>query len=525
MFKTSLQLKHSQNLSLTPQLQQSLHFLQLSTLELEQTLHNLVLENPFLKIIDEYNPVESDHLIKENSLFSHEPDSTNEISTGVSNSTDATFEDYSAPLEPNSFEQLSGEHISNELVLDSQWEDYYQDDNMTHESSFSSGSQEDTGFDVALNKAIPLSLKSHLLEQLLLTPFTECEQLIGYHIIESLDQDGYLTLSEDELIEGLTRQNNQYDYKSDYHSVLKRIQRFDPFSMATENLSQRLILQLEQFSRTDSISIAIKVLKEASHLLEKRDFRTIQKQLQISQLSLEQALKALALLDPFPAKHFSENTITIEEPDIIVENHAGKWQVRLNNSNFPKIELDSDYVKMLQIQKKNKQKHDEVQKNTVEYLQDAYQNAKTVLYSLEGRYKTLLLVANQIVASQIDFFDKGEGYLKPLTLSSIANILEMSESTISRACQNKFLFCARGLYELKYFFSSHVNNSDGDDVSSHVIKSHIKQWIEEENKIKPLSDSKLEAKLKDAGFEVARRTVAKYREQLGFSPSHLRKMI
>lgn len=515
----SLQLRTSQQFALTPQLQQSLHFLQLSSLELEQTLNTLIIENPFLILeqdsIDESLPTEqTDHYSMEYDDYLAEPSETiNGFEEGIS--------------EPSVSDSLQS-HSLEELPLDSQWEDHYQDDFLSsdrHQLDSLGQSSTDSLDDIYQNKGSENSLKQHLLEQVSMTPFTEREALIAWFIIDALDEDGYLTQSQDEIIAALAQSDPTYDFKSDFNSVLTRIQLFDPMSIATFSLQERLLLQLKQLPKNRVSQTATALLVNCTSQLEKRDFRSIIKLLAISESELQSSLALLATLDPFLAKQFTVSNQTPIAPDIIVQKKAGNWQVQLNNSVFPKIVLDTEYVKMLQSTKGNKKKGDEAQKNAIEYLQLAYQSAKTVLSSLEGRYKTLLLVANQIVAHQIAFFEQGPAFLKPMTLADIANMLEMSESTISRACQNKYLVCPKGVFELKYFFTSHVTNEQGEEVSSTAIKSHIKEWIDNENRTKPLSDSKLETKLKELGFDVARRTVAKYREQLGFPSSHLRKTL
>ncbi|SES90860.1 RNA polymerase factor sigma-54 [Thorsellia anophelis] len=517
--KNTLQLRTSQQLAFTPQLQQSLQFLQLSSLELEQTLNALIIENPFLTLehdSDKYlhDPVDDGPLTYDSEIL---PIDTHLHEDEISN----TY------LEPSVSEAIETQNLA-ELPLDSQWEDHYQDDfdvTQRHDLDSLGVKKDELMDDYYENKTTSISLKEHLLEQVSVTPFTRTEELIAIFIIDAIDENGYLTQSREDIISALKVVMPAYDFESDYKSVLSRIQLFDPISLATYSLQERLLIQLNAQSNNEVVELAKILLKDKSELLEKRDFRTIIKSLRISEVQLQSALSLLATLDPFPAKDFYDSENLAITPDIVVLKTNNEWQIQLNNSLFPKIVLDTEYVKMLQREKKNSAKRDNVQKNAIEYLQQAYQSAKTVLLSLEGRYKTLLLVANQIVANQIEFFEKGESFLKPMVLADIASILEMSESTISRACQNKYLICARGTFELKYFFSSHVTNEQGEEISSSVIKSYLKQWIESENTTKPFSDSKLETKLKELGYDVARRTVAKYREQLGFPASNLRKTL
>ncbi|MFC0178673.1 RNA polymerase factor sigma-54 [Thorsellia kenyensis] len=524
MIKTTLQLRTSQNFQLTPQLQQSLKFLQLSSLELEETLNQMVSENPFLTTEELIN----DEFTQNTSSLENLTQSNNNIPPEDIYSNDAEILD-EPRFESDDMKTLYDSFnntIQQELATDSQWEDYYQgDDSLKDYTEIKNNrlNEEDSDFLDYHNSH--MTLYDNLAEQIELSLFSEKEKIIAYHIIDALDEEGYLSLSKDELILGLETEDKYYSFIEDFNSVLLRIQRFDPIGLATWSLKERLLVQLSTKTDCSIKTNAHILLSKYSTQLEKRQFTEIIKLSKLTDSEVKDALKYLASLDPFPAQKFANQQQTISAPDIIVKKRNQHIDISINNQILPKIVLDKQYVKMLQSSKKSSIDHENKTENPLQYLRQAYEEAKNILISIENRHKTLLLIANQIVVFQIDFFEKMDGQLKPMTLKDIASDVDMSESTVSRACQNKTLVCDKGLFELKYFFQSHVKNEDGENVSAEKIKTLIKLWIEEENKAKPLSDSKIESLLNSEGLVVARRTVAKYREQLGFSPSHLRKMI
>lgn len=496
--KTSLQLNVSQQQTISPQLQQALHFLQLNTQELQQSIHQLIEQNPFLTISED--------------LAETTETEVNQISDNRSEEITEYFDNPS---------------INEEFPIDANWEDYYQDDNHSSQSSISSNSSllddqyPNSDFGDKQNR----SIHSHLREQAQLTPFTELEQILAEWIIDSLDENGFLSTSLEELISSFDLLNLSEYEKNSFHSVLKRIQLFEPVGLATENLSECLLIQLTQFENNPTKELAQKLLTEHKFLLEKRDFRNIIKVEKCTENELQLALELLKTLEPFPAKSFLKNEDDIVIPDILMKKTAKGWSITLNRSQLPDLVLDEQYVEMLK-RFKNKGRPSNTQtKSDKSFLNDMFADAKSKIEALSIRNNTLLTVATWIIHYQLDFFEKGTEFLKPLTLSKVATNVGFSESTISRVCQNKLIYGVYGFLPLKQLFSNSIESEENIDISAHSIKMKIKYWIDEEDKRKPLSDSKLMNKLADENINVARRTVTKYREQLGFEPSHLRKIL
>lgn len=481
--KAALQLKFGQQLAMTPQLQQAIRLLQLSSLELQQEIQEALDSNPLLQVVEDNNQTEE------------KADSSQEAAT--ENVTEASTQDSAELMAENS--------ISEDLAMDTSWEDVY---------SSNSGN---TG--IAADDELPIyqgetqtSLYDHLLWQLELTPFTETDHAIAIAIIDAIDDRGFLTLTTADITASLSLPDVEED---ETIAVLKRVQQFEPLGVGSRNLQECLLLQLSALpDDTPRKQQACEILENYIEHLANRDYKMIVKETKLKESDLIAVLQLIQQLDPRPGSQIGENDIEYVIPDVNVIKVNGKWTVFLNNTSTPKLEVNQHYATITGANSDDNQ-----------YIKDQLQEAKWLIKSLESRNDTLLKVARCIVETQQEFFDKGEEAMQPMILNDVAQAIDMHESTISRVTTQKYMHTPRGIFELKYFFSSHVSNDEGEDKSSTAIRALIKKLVAEENSAKPLSDNKIATLLAEQGVKVARRTVAKYRESLGIAPSSQRKRL
>ncbi|GEM80934.1 RNA polymerase factor sigma-54 [Vibrio superstes] len=481
--KAALQLKFGQQLAMTPQLQQAIRLLQLSSLELQQEIQEALDSNPLLQVVEDNNQTEE------------KTDSSQDTST--ENVTEASAQD--------SAELMASNSIGEDLAMDTSWEDVY---------SSNSGN---TG--IAADDELPIyqgetqtSLYDHLLWQLELTPFTETDHAIAISIIDAIDDRGFLTLTTADITASLSLPDIEED---ETVAVLKRVQQFEPLGVGSRNLQECLLLQLNALpDDTPRKQQACEILENYIEHLANRDYKMIVKETKLKESDLIAVLQLIQQLDPRPGSQIGENDIEYVIPDVNVIKVNGKWTVFLNNTSTPKLEVNQHYATITGANSDDNQ-----------YIKDQLQEAKWLIKSLESRNDTLLKVARCIVETQQEFFDKGEEAMQPMILNDVAQAIDMHESTISRVTTQKYMHTPRGIFELKYFFSSHVSNDEGEDKSSTAIRALIKKLVAEENSAKPLSDNKIATLLAEQGVKVARRTVAKYRESLGIAPSSQRKRL
>jgi RNA polymerase sigma-54 factor len=477
--KASLQLKMGQQLAMTPQLQQAIRLLQLSTLDLQQEIQEALDSNPLLD-------VEEEQLSTPESLLSPEPTPEKETATAEQ---ETPVTDSSDVIESN--------NISEELEMDASWDDVY---------SANSGS---TG--LAIDDDTPLyqgetteSLQDYLMWQADLTPFSDIDRTIATTIIESLDDYGYLTIALDEVLESVGNDDVEID---EVEAVLKRIQQFDPLGVASRNLAECLLLQLATYPHdTPWLPETKLILTEHINLLGNRDYRQLAKETKLKEQDLKQVMMLIHKLDPRPGNRVIDTDTEYVIPDVSVFKHNGKWVVTINPDSVPRLKVNAEYAAL----GKGLGNSPDGQ-----FIRTNLQEAKWLIKSLESRNETLLKVARCIVEHQQDFFEYGAEAMKPMVLNDIALDVEMHESTISRVTTQKFMHTPRGIFELKYFFSSHVSTDNGGECSSTAIRAQAK----------PLSDSKIATLLAEQGIQVARRTIAKYRESLGIAPSNQRKRL
>ena len=391
--------------------------------------------------------------------------------------------------------------------MDASWDDVY---------SANSGS---TG--LAIDDDTPLyqgetteSLQDYLMWQAELTPFTEVDRAIATTIIESLDEYGYLTISLDDVLESIGNEEVELD---EVEAVLKRIQHFDPLGVASRDLAECLMIQLATYPvDTPWLPETQLILTKHINLLGNRDYRQLAKETKLKECDLKQVMMLIHQLDPRPGNRVIDTDTEYVIPDVSVFKHNGKWVVTINPDSVPRLKVNAEYAAL----GKGLGNSPDGQ-----FIRTNLQEAKWLIKSLESRNETLLKVARCIVEHQQDFFEYGEEAMKPMVLNDIALDVEMHESTISRVTTQKFMHTPRGIFELKYFFSSHVSTDSGGECSSTAIRALVKKLVAAENQAKPLSDSKIATLLAEQGIQVARRTIAKYRESLGIAPSNQRKRL
>ncbi|MDD3609090.1 MAG: RNA polymerase factor sigma-54 [Halothiobacillaceae bacterium] len=508
--KPSLELRFGQHLTMTPQLQQSIRLLQLSTLELQTEIQQAVESNPLLEF-DEGGEDEPD--APEAGVSEAPPPSMDsQADRGQSSDEEAPAarDESSEGLSMEREEGLSRE----DLPLDASWDDYFEPDGST---SFSAGDPEQEDRDLYASRGTGNeSLQDHLLSQVMLSSLGPRDRDIATALVESIDDAGYLSEPIEGLLPALEADWPDIEL-GEIEAVLHLIQQFDPAGVGARSLSEALSIQLRQMPMdTPYRDIALRLTEEALDALGNREYAQIQKRLGIDEDTLKTVVRLIQSLNPRPGSALSESSTDYVIPDIIVRRIGGQWRVDLNPEIAPRLRINSFYASMIQRGSRNADSS---------YLRANLQEARWFIKSLQSRNETLLNVGRAIVAHQQDFLEQGEMGMKPLVLREIAEELGLHESTISRVTTQKYMHTPRGVFEFKYFFSSHVGTADGGECSATAIRAMIKQLVAEENPAKPLSDSTIASTLEKRGIQVARRTIAKYREAMGIASSSERKRL
>lgn len=463
--KQSLNLKVSQNLSLTPQLQQSIRILQLSAIELNSEIQEALDSNPLLE-------------------------------EGESTSSEA-----------------KQEKTNDQSENSEEWQDAFE----TRQTS--SKTSTEGGYDIDATTANSEDLQDSLVWQLNMTTLSDKDKLIATSIIYSLNSQGYLNLSSEEILR-LIPEELETDI-DEIEAVLSLIKTFDPIGVAARDLRERLLFMHDCFIEKSLNKpeqhhiIARQIIDLHINLLGTRNVSQLKKLLRCQQTDLELAIQYITQINPHIASP-NESSNNYVVPDIIVKKINNRWRVELNSHIKKNLKVNQTYVAMPK---------SELSGEANEYISKNLQEAKWFIKSLHNRYDTLKRVATAIVENQIEFFEQGEQGLKPMVLQHIATELDLHESTISRATAQKYMLTPLGVFELKYFFSSSLAKEDGTNVSSIAIRAIIKKIIDEESKQKPISDNKIAMTLDDQGYTVARRTVAKYREGMNIPSSSQRKSL
>lgn len=504
--KQSLQLRIGQSLTMTPQLQQAIRLLQLSTLELQTEIQEALESNPMLEVEDEGGGTEA--LESERSKESVSPtDEQDSFSSNSGETQDSTGSDAD-----NDYGADDNQTIPEDLPVDTAWEDIY---DMQTATTGSAGDEDKAQEFLENQSGEANALIEHLLWQLQLTPLSDTDRAIAMAVIDAIDEDGYLSESIEDIHAGLA---GALDIELDeVEAVLHLVQHFDPVGVASRDLKECLLLQLDQFdTRLPEVKGARLIVKDFLDLLGSHDYARLKRFTKFSEEELGDIIRFIRSLNPKPGATIASKAAPYIVPDVFVRKINKRWVVELNPDTAPKLRINPLYASYVS-------RGDRGTDNT--YMKNNLQEARWFIKSLQSRNETLLRVATAIVAHQRNFLEYGDEGMKPLVLRAIADELELHESTISRVTTQKYMHTPRGVFEFKYFFSSHVGTSDGGECSSTAIRAMIKKLIDGEDPRKPLSDNKLAELLVKQGINVARRTVAKYREAMVIAPSNERKRL
>ncbi|NOQ64111.1 MAG: RNA polymerase factor sigma-54 [Methyloprofundus sp.] len=487
--KQSLQLRMGQQLSMTPQLQQAIKLLQLSTLDLQQEIQQALDSNMMLEVTEEEGSS-----LNEQQVVEDKKDTTDQMGS-----------------------EGSQTDLPDELPTDSSWEDVF---DSIQPNSTPTLAAEIPDFEVQRSKSE--SLQEYLTWQMEMLPFTEKDRAIAMAIIDAVDMDGYLNTPADDiyqpLIEGLGAQEELEPLeKEEFLAVLHRVQRFDPPGVAAENLQDCLRLQLLQLEETTPFRAkALRLVEDFLDLLAGQERIKLIRRLDVSESDLNAVIALVRSLDPRPGRSIEESESEYIIPDLFVSKVEGEWRVELNPDIAPKLRVNPLYSALIK-------RADNSKDNTS--MKEHLQEARWFIKSLHSRNDTLLRVGRSIIAKQIEFLEHGAIAMKPMVLRDIAEELELHESTISRVTTQKYMHLPSGVIEFKYFFSSHVATSAGGECSATAIRAFIQELVGNENPAKPLSDNKIAGLLEEKGIQVARRTIAKYREAISIPSSSQRKRL
>jgi RNA polymerase sigma-54 factor len=478
--KQSLQLKLSQHLALTPQLQQSIRLLQLSTLELNQEIEQALQENPLLERDEPADAI----------AFTPSADAMATVQPTTEPEPTREFDDNS---EAGWGSELPGGHAPRD------------------------GGDDDV--DAADIQAAATGLREHLNTQLALTQLSGRERVLVSFLVEALDEDGYLTQSLEELVDSVAGDSemDREELLEELAISLRHLQHLDPPGIGARSPQECLDIQLQNLPASPTCDLARAIVGQHLDHFAARDFARIKKALGCDDDQLRAAQTLIRSLNPRPGAQFAPLDTRYVIPDVVVRKLRGVWRVTLNGEAMPKLRINRLYADILQSQRGSR--------GSAASLAGQLQEAKWLIKNVQQRFDTIQRVAQAVVDRQKAFFDHGEVAMRPLTLREIADTVSLHESTISRVTTQKYLASPRGIFELKYFFGSHVATDTGGAASSTAIRALIKQLVGAEDGHKPLSDARIAGILGEQGIVVARRTVAKYRESLNIPPVNLRKSL
>lgn len=495
--KQSIQLRLGQQLTMTPQLQQAIKLLQLSTIDLRKEIQEALETNYMLEEAEEPEALQSQEatdaqegpiLVPEEAVSRAEPSVEGEV-------------------------QAESDQIPDELPVDTRWDDVY--------DSYlpSSGGGDDGGdFDPFAQQSRPETLHDHLAWQINLSRLSPRDEAIAQAVIDAVDADGYLRADIEELQAALAGALDGADpAPEEIETLVHRVQSLDPPGVAARDLRECLLIQLRQLPpELPARDAAIAVCRHGFEHLPRSDVPALMRRLGLTEQETRSALELIRRLNPKPGALIAPTPSEYVVPDVFVRRYEGAWLVELNSESTPKLRVNADYARLI---RRADQSADSIA------LKSHLQEARWFIKSLASRNDTVLRVASKIVELQQGFLEHGEEAMRPLILRDVADALELHESTVSRVTTQKYMHTPRGTFEFKYFFSSHVNTASGGECSSTAIRALIRKLIAGESPRRPLSDSKIAEELADQGINVARRTVAKYREALGIPPSNERKRL
>jgi len=464
------QLKLTQQLIMTPQLQQAIKLLQLSRLELLETINQELEANPLLEEVQE------------------------EVSEAEKPET----------ASEESFQEVE---ISEKMREDFDWESYLEEYNTSTPVLVEKDpNREWPSYDHKLT--LPASLENHLNWQLRLSDMTEAEKEIGSYIIGNLNRDGYLEATLEEIASMGEVSVDEVE------PVLAKIQVFDPIGVAARDLRECLLIQARNLELQDDL--VVRIIEQHLHYLESKNYQALVRSVKRSPDEVKQAIEVILSLDPRPGSAFSDESVQYISPDVYVLKIDGEFVILLNEDGMPKLKVSSYYKDALS-------KDAELGSEAKDYIQTKLRSAAWLIKSIHQRQRTLYKVTQSIIRLQQEFFERGVANLRPMVLRDVAEDVGMHESTISRVTSNKYMHTSHGIFELKYFFNSSINSVLGEAVASESVKDRIRQIVREEDTSKPFSDKEIVSILKKENVDIARRTVAKYREMLGILPSNKRK--
>jgi RNA polymerase sigma-54 factor len=469
------QLKLTQQLIMTPQLQMAIKLLQLSRIELLNTIRKELEDNPTLE-----------EEIHEVAVEKSPDEQSDKASTDASSTEEVTIEE--------------------KIRDDIDWDNYINEFSSSGKTHYETERRDSPDFESFI--AHKESLCDHLLWQLLMTSPTLEEEKIGSLIVGNLNDDGYLDAS----IENLAAMSGSDPEKIE--EILALMQTFDPTGVCARDLRECLLIQARYFNLDDSI--VIKIIENHLNHLENKNYRAIAKSLKISIEDIITAVKVIKGLEPRPGREFSEEEAQYINPDVFVYKLENEFVILVNDDGMPRLHVNNFY--------KNAFKDGGTfSDDAKEYIQEKMRSATWLIRSIHQRQKTIYKVMESILTFQHSFFEKGIAHLKPMVLRDVAEDIGMHESTISRVTTNKYVHTPRGIFELKYFFNSSIQRVQGEAIASASVQEKIRQIIESENPKKPYSDDKISRLLKESNISIARRTVAKYREMMRVLPSNKRK--
>lgn len=552
--KQSLQMKMGQSLAMTPQLQQAIRLLQLSTLELQGEIQEALESNPMLEVQEDDGsaPDASDSAGGEDARESRETESGDDApgereeraaagdddagsddDPWETDALDATLAEFDASAEefdrtlsgPEDFEPAVseadasgdgvGEAMPDELPVDSAWEDVYEPAQASTSGAADGESRDFTEFH---NPGVS-SIQDHLNEQIRFAPLTERDQLIAETIIDAIDNNGYLSDEVESLIDGLNAALERTEERigpEEFESVLHLVQNLEPAGCGARDAAECMLIQLGQMPPSDTVVHAKAIARDHLALLAQHDFARLRRLLKVDDEALQSAIRLIRSLNPRPGRQLVNDHDQYVVPDVFVKKVRGVWRVELNPDIAPKLGINALYAGM--VKRADKSDDNAFMKNNL-------QEARWFIKSLQSRNETLLRVGTAIVERQRAFLEYGDEAMKPLVLRDIAEQLSLHESTISRVTTQKYIHTPRGIFEFKYFFSSHVSTANGGECSATAIRAMIRKFIAHEDATRPLSDSRIASTLVAEGIQVARRTVAKYRESMAIPPSNERKRL
>ena len=521
LIKNILQLNvaQTQTLAMTPQLQQAIRLLQLSSLELTAEIQQACDENPLLEIDEKQNYLQEESY--ENLISSEQ---TNEDFDPFDNDSSIKHNDIDGLDGLRQFDDngnIKNINLENDINLPTVNEITKDSDDHISSENFSAQIRQGKSLsidndDIYEGETVE-DLNSHLIWQLELSPLTGMDKDIAINIIDGIDESGYLTESIEEIFSNLKEKSYPELTLDEVNAVLKLVQHYDPLGVGARNVQECLLIQLNALSDTKEKKLAKKIIENDIKALSNKDYRGLKKKYSIDEQRLKKAIDLILSLNPRPGNVAIKQKSDFVIPDVIViKNKDNTYSVELNSSAIPSVRINEGYSRLVNFAKDDRERL---------FFKTNLQEANWFLQSIAKRNETLLKVASCIVKHQQEFMDKGASAMHPMVLNDVATEIEMHESTISRITTEKYINTPKGTFELKYFFSSSVNTDDGGITSSTAIRAKIKEMINKENPKKPFSDNKIAQILNTQGIMVARRTIAKYRESLGIASSSQRKKL